>query len=192
MVWYVFVSLSLVFVSNRNCSRLHSTASSYSTDTLQTGRYFDNIGLEGEHSVERVDPIVDFTWGSGHVIPSFRDRGSIEWTGFVDSWRDEDVTFHVTAGTGDYVRLDVDGVVLMDGEVGYANGSVPMKKGVLYDVRLMYAERDASASIKLEWSSESIERSVVPTQHLFYGKKNTFFFSLYSRGMRHTHTHTPR
>ena len=45
--------------------------------------YFDNAWLQGDPTVVRVDPKIDFDWGHGAVTPYGRDYVSARWSGKV-------------------------------------------------------------------------------------------------------------
>ena len=69
--------------------------------------------------LERVDPQIDFDWGSGGITPSAMDYVSVRWTGRVRVTMTEMYTFYADADDG--IRLWVNGVQLIDRWDGGAN-----------------------------------------------------------------------
>ena len=69
--------------------------------------------------LERVDPQINFDWGSGGITPSAMDYVSVRWTGRVRVTMTEMYTFYADADDG--IRLWVNGVQLIDRWDGGAN-----------------------------------------------------------------------
>ena len=56
--------------------------------------YYDNAWLQGDPTVLRIDPRVDFDWGSGAVTPYGRDYVSARWTGKLKPPATEEFTLY--------------------------------------------------------------------------------------------------
>ncbi len=133
------------------------------------GAYFDEINLAGI-KLNRIDPVVDFDWTSGSPDPLIAaDSFSIRWTGQVLADHSEIYTFYTT--TDDGVRLWVDGQVIIDQWVNQSatehSGTIMLAAGQRHDISLEYFENGGDASVRLEWSSPTVAREVIPASHLF-------------------------
>lgn len=133
-------------------------------------KYYDNQWLLGDPVVETVHQTVDFNWGSGPITTYGRDYVSIQWRGKVKPKTSESYTFFVTADDG--VKLYIDHVMVADSwdEDGSLEKKsfVPLNANVFHDIMLEYKEETGSASIRLEWSSNSIEKQVIPVDQLYF------------------------
>ncbi len=151
-------------------------------DQWIAGLSLSGIGLRGEYfanqvrtftgtpTLTRIDPVMDFMWAGGSPDPSIgADVFTVRWTGQVQSPVSETVTFITT--TDDGVRLWVNNVLLIDKWVDQGSsqwsGSIALAAGVRYDVRLEYFENGGDAVARLEWSSPSTPRQVVPQSQLY-------------------------
>ncbi len=131
--------------------------------------YYNNLDFTAP-VLSRVDPIVDFNWGSdapdGSMGP---DEFSIRWNGRVLSDYSETYTFFTY--TDDGVRLWVDGQLLIDYWVNQPptehSGTISLTAGQKYDIRMEYYEKTQLALARLEWRSPSLPRQVIPQSHLF-------------------------
>lgn len=131
-------------------------------------QYFHNPDFTGL-AAERSEAI-DFNWGGGSPVAGVDgDTFSVRWSGQVEAVHSETYTFYTTSNQG--VRLWVDGQLLIDNwqphntEVDTA--TVDLVAGQRYDLRLEYFEQFGSAEIRLEWSSASQSRQVVPAAQLY-------------------------
>jgi hypothetical protein len=131
------------------------------------GEYYDNQDLTNL-KLTRTDPKVDFSWGSGSPDPSIApDTFSVRWSGQVKADHTETYTFYTT--TNDGARLWVNGQQIInrwsDG-VATNTGTISLQAGQWYPITMEYYEGVGTASAKLEYSSASTPRQVVPTDHL--------------------------
>jgi hypothetical protein len=134
-----------------------------------TGVYYDNRDFTGT-TVTRVDPQVNFNWGSGSPDRTMgADTFSVRWTGQVQAQYSQTYTFHVLADDG--VRLWVNGRLLIDqwrDSTGKeSSGSIALQAGVKYDIKLEYYEKANNARAQLAWSSPSTLKQVIPQSRLF-------------------------
>lgn len=119
---------------------------------------------------ERTDGVIDANWGNGSPSSSIgNDTFSIRWTGKIEPLYSETYTFRTTFDDGE--RLWVNNQLIIDQwadqpATEYA-GTIALVAGQRYDIRLDYYENGGSASAKLEWSSPSQARQVVPQSQLY-------------------------
>ncbi len=138
-------------------------------------------GLKGEYFADkefkdvkkalvmRYDGGVDFQWGLGSPDPAVPDDFSARWTGQVEPRYSEAYTFHTTCDDG--LRLWVGGKQLIDRWQDTApffqKGTMELKAGQRYDVRMEYHDLMSMATARLEWESKSQKREVVPASRLY-------------------------
>jgi hypothetical protein len=132
------------------------------------GTYFDNPDFTGPR-VTRVDPTINFNWGSGAPDPSIAaDTFSVRWTGEIRPQFGETYTFFTTSDDG--VRLWVDGVLVVDNWTIHASiedsGTIALAAGQWYSIVMELYENTGVAVAQLDWSSASQARQVVPQTNL--------------------------
>ncbi|SEG88342.1 Glycosyl hydrolases family 39 [Nonomuraea solani] len=132
-----------------------------------TATYFDNADLT-DPKVTRVDPRVDFDWGSAAPDPAVGpDSFSVRWTGKVIADRAETYTFITTSDDG--VRLWVDGKVVVDNWTDHSkrddSGQVALTAGA-HDIKMEYYDGGYDAIAQLHWSSPTITRQTIPAEKL--------------------------
>ena len=111
--------------------------------------------------MQRVDPTVNFDWGTGALTTYGRDYVSIRWSGKVVATTTEEYTFYLEADDG--VRLWLDHELVLDAwetccvelRINFA-----MVKNRFADIRLEYKEEVGTAAVRLQWSSPAILRQV--------------------------------
>ena len=132
-------------------------------------RYYDNQWLLDEPAIDRVDPTINFNWGSGIITQFGRDYVSIRWWGKVRPLTSEPYTFYLNADDG--VRLYVDHEVLLDMWEEHSvekKATVHLVAGTFHDLKVEYKELTGDAQVHLHWSSPSIRKQIVPSSQLFY------------------------
>ncbi|HEX3134231.1 MAG TPA: PA14 domain-containing protein [Planctomycetota bacterium] len=142
------------------------------TGTGLKGDYFasQDKTFNGTPTLTRTDSTVDFNWGGGSPDPLIpADTFTVRWTGQVQAPFSEPITFYTT--TDDGVRLWVNNVLVIDKWVDQGasewNGAITLTAGVRYDIKLEYYENGGDAVARLEWSSPSTPRQVVPQSNLY-------------------------
>ncbi|HYG73448.1 MAG TPA: protein kinase, partial [Planctomycetota bacterium] len=132
------------------------------------GEYYSNMDLSGTPAT-RVDPELDFNWGDGSPmsgIPS--ERFSVRWTGFVTAAHSEVYTFSTTSDDG--VRLWVDDRLLIDhwrtSNSEDRSEKIQLKAGQRHRIRLEFFDEIGLAIIKLQWSSPSTPKQIIPRERL--------------------------
>jgi hypothetical protein len=131
--------------------------------------YFDNADFTGPR-VRRIDPVVNFDWGSGPPDPGIgADTFSTRWIGQVQPRFNETYTFYVVADDG--VRLWVNNQLLVDRWIDQAPteyaGFLPLHAGYLYDIKMEYYENGGGAVARLLWSAPSVAKEIVPSTQLY-------------------------
>ena len=133
-------------------------------------QYFGNTNFTDLQQVQ-VDQAIDFNWGSGGPGAAGTDTFSIRWAGQVEAMFSEDYTFTTTADDG--VRLWVDGQLIIDDWTTHPaaerSGTITLQAGQRYDIQMEYFEQGGLASVKLEWSSNSLPREIIPESQLYSG-----------------------
>ena len=154
-------------------SNVTVTVNSAFTDTGNglTGNYFNNIDFTAPFQT-RNDAAIDFDWGTGAPIAGMgTNTFSVRWTGFVAPRFTGTYTFYTT--TDDGVRLWVNNLAtpLIDRFVDQGpttwTGTINLTAGQVYPIRMDYFENSGGAVARLEWSSPSQAREVVPRGRLY-------------------------
>ncbi|MFN2384825.1 MAG: PA14 domain-containing protein, partial [Thermoanaerobaculia bacterium] len=139
------------------------------TGTGLTGEYFDNQDFTSL-KVTRVDPTVNFSWGSGSPASGVgKDTFSVRWTGQVEPEFSETYAFYTVSDDG--VRLWVNGQLLIDNWTDHAStedrGTIVLAAGQTYDIRMDFYEKGGGAIAKLLWSSASTPKAAIPEEYLY-------------------------
>ncbi|MQA30900.1 MAG: hypothetical protein GEU82_13880, partial [Luteitalea sp.] len=133
--------------------------------------YFDNRDFTGAE-VTRVDPTIDFPWGSGAPAATMQaDTFSARWTGEIDPPFSESYTFYTHSDDG--VRLWVNGSLIVDNWTDHPavedSGAITLTGGQRVPIVMEYYQNAGGATARLSWSSASIGKSVVPSARLYSG-----------------------
>jgi hypothetical protein len=115
--------------------------------------YYDNMNFTGA-TVSRVDPVVDFNWGSGSPAAGIgANTFSARWTGRVRAVEGGTYTFRAYSDDG--VRLWVNGQQVINNWTNHAptynTGTITLAAGQTYDIRLEYYENTGGAVMRLQW-----------------------------------------
>ncbi len=134
------------------------------------GEYYDNMDFT-ELKTVRSDPSIDFRWGEDAPDDNVgADTFSVRWTGKIIPRYSENYTFYTYADDG--ARLWVNNVLLIDNWKSQrpveSTGSLELKAGNQYDIRLEYFENVKSGQVKLYWSSSSQAKEIIPESQLFH------------------------
>ena len=128
-----------------------------------TGQYYSDKTLTAL-ALTRVDPSINFDWGGSSPCTGVGADGfSIRWTGQVKPRYSGTYTFYVTSDDGR--RLWVNGTQIINtwtNTSGTYTGTISLTAGTWYDIKLQYYENTLTANAKLEWSSSSQTREIVP------------------------------
>jgi hypothetical protein len=133
--------------------------------------YYDNRDFTGA-TVSRVDPTVNFDWGTGAPAPGIGpDTFSARWTGQVQAQVSQTYTFYTTSDDG--VRLRVDGQLIIDNWTNHAaaenSGTITLTAGQRYNIEMEFYEDGGLATAKLSWSGPSTPKQIIPQSQLYAG-----------------------
>ncbi|MFN0129591.1 MAG: DUF1800 family protein [Verrucomicrobiales bacterium] len=139
--------------------------------TYSSPNNFDPLDLK----LERVDPRIEFNWGSGTPHPSLTRNNAftVRWTGQIKPQFSEPYTLYWQADRSG--KLWIDGNLVIDqwnddaAEGGIEHtATVSLVAGQRYAIRIDYRESSSTelASARLSWSSPSVAKEVIPTSRL--------------------------
>ncbi|MCL5281239.1 MAG: PA14 domain-containing protein [Planctomycetes bacterium] len=132
------------------------------------GQYFATLNPAGNPVLTRLDPAIDFNWGTNAPAPGVpAPNYSVRWTGEIDVPFAEKYTFYASVQGG--IRLWVNGQLVIEYwmqhhmEVEY-DGSITLERG-RYPIVMEFANLQwsgGSAIAHLSWSSPSISKQIIP------------------------------
>ncbi len=144
-----------------------------SVGTGLRGEYFRDYDFE-DRQFTRTDATIDFNFGSEAPISTLKkDKFSIRWTGFVVPRYTEVYTLWLTSSDkarlwiNDQLLIDMKGDKNPNNKDGLESVSLRLTAGVRSRIRVEFQEKDKEAFIKLEWSSPSQPRQIIPKSRLF-------------------------
>ncbi len=170
--------------------QLEWSSASQPREVIPASRLFSSpAGLYGQYSdafggtATRVDPSIDFNWGTGRAHPSVAvDQFNVQWTGQLRPDHSEEYTFSILSDEG--VRLWIGGELVIDDwqthSARTATGAKQLEAGKWYDIRLEYYDRTGAARVSLSWSGEGQTAGVVeavPAQNLRAAKPTELTFT---------------
>jgi PA14 domain-containing protein/K319-like protein len=139
-----------------------------------TAKYYKDPGT-GAHFgtlvVTRVDPTVNFTWGTGSPAPGVTaDQFSARWTGRVQAPVTGSYKFSTVSDDG--IRLWVNGQLVVNNWTDHAattntSASISLTSGATYTITLEFYEKAGDATAKLQWSYTGQSLQVIPQSRLF-------------------------
>jgi PA14 domain/Chitobiase/beta-hexosaminidase C-terminal domain len=148
------------------------SSASIGTGTGLTGAYYSDqfMTFTGTPTLVRVDPTINFDWGSGSPDPSISaDDFTVRWTGGVQPIFTETYTFSTT--TDDGVRLWVNDQLIIDEWEDQSptewSGSIALIGRRQYSIKMEYYENAGGAVAKLAWSSPSTTKDIIPQTQLY-------------------------
>ena len=147
----------------------------YQHDPVQgglTGEYFDNSDFTGL-KVVRIDPRINFDWGNYSPDASIAPTTfSARWTGKVKVDFADSYTFYLT--TDDGSRLWIDGQLIINEWYDHGpsdhQATVYLNPG-LHVIQYDYYNDTGWAIAKLFWSTSSTNKTIIPSDHLYYSGK---------------------
>jgi hypothetical protein len=134
-----------------------------------TGKYFSNRTFSGNATFTRIDPVINFNWGSGApdvIMP--KDNFSARWEGKINVPTTGSYDFYVVADDG--VRLWIDDKSIVDywnvqSSVERQGKNNHLKAGQ-HSIRLEYFEAYTNALVRLSWSGPGISKQIIPSSSL--------------------------
>jgi len=135
-----------------------------------------NLFPGGAPNRTRIDPTVNFDWGSGNPAPGIgSDDFAVRWDGMVEAPQTGAYIFSTQSDDG--VRLWINGALVIDnwtlhGPTWNDSALINLVAGQRYVVRMEMFERGGGAVARLYWRKPSdisagTPRNVVPQQYLF-------------------------
>lgn len=124
----------------------------------------------------RIDPTVDFNWGSGNPAPGIgSDDFAVRWSGMLQA--PQTGTYIFSTQSDDGVRLWINGSLVIDNWTLHSptwndSAGIALSAGQRYEVRMEMFERGGGAVARLYWRKPSdiaagLSRNVVPMANLF-------------------------
>lgn len=131
--------------------------------------YSNSLNFSGS-SVSRIDPTVNFDWGSASPSGAIQpDTFSARWTGQIAIPATATYTFYARSDDG--VKLWVNEVLVINNwrnqSATERSGSITLTGGQRYDIRMEYYDNLGSAVAQLRWSSPTIAKAIVPQSVLY-------------------------
>jgi hypothetical protein len=119
------------------------------------GKYYSDAFF-GHLVLTRVDRQVNYTWGTGKILPRGSDYLSIRWTGAVVV--DYSGAYHFKVEAQDHARLWVNGDLVLDHFHGQAANKEPSRakqlvSGQLAEIVLEYRKLRGAAHARLMWAT---------------------------------------
>jgi len=170
-------TITVRFSSDASVSRPGFVASWSSVNTQHglLGSYYHQQGIPRQYftgsPVVRIDPRVDFDWGSGAPIAGVgRDDFSARWVGEVEIPVSGNYTFSTRSDDG--VRLWINGQLVVDnwsdhGETTDSGLVAGLLAGQRYSVVMEFYERGGRAVARLLWRGPGVSQDIIPEHHLF-------------------------
>jgi beta-glucosidase len=130
-----------------------------SNKTGMKGEYFDNMNLTGRPVFTRIDPMVNFNFGTGSPAPGIpEDHFSIRWKGKI---MPPETIHHIGISTDDGGRLSVEGKLLINDWTDHAeqasSAEVELKSGKEYEVEFDQYDDELGACARLTWDLRQID-----------------------------------
>jgi beta-glucosidase len=121
--------------------------------TGMKGEYFNNMKLSGKPVVTRIDPDIDFSFGTKSAAPGIpEDQFSVRWTGKIIP---PDTIHHVGTSCDDGARLYIDGKLIIDDWTEHGerpiSAEVELIPGKEYEVVFEYFDNSLGATARLTW-----------------------------------------
>ncbi len=132
------------------------------------GEYFYD-GFFDRRALVRLDHYVNFTWGTGRLIPRGSDYISVRWTGLLLPDGPGEYQFKVEAD--DNARLWINGDLILDHfHEAFVNlepsRNVTFHDSSLQEIVIEYRELTGEAHARFMWGKNGGELHVVPQSHL--------------------------
>ena len=158
------------------------------TGTGLTGTYYTSVSGElpnnaaynvsqifnpADLRATRTDATVDFNWNTTAFpagVTTTNNYVAIRWLGQVQPQYSE--TYFFSTKSDDGVKLWVNGQLIIDRWVQQSVspewvGSIDLKAGVLYDIKLEYFQYTGNRETHLSWYSDSQVKQIIPANRLY-------------------------
>jgi len=139
------------------------------------GEYYTGVNWyeaydTGEPVLARIDPVIDFTWGSLGPDPSLIDgvMFAVRWRGEIEIPYSGTYTFTISSNDG--ARLYVDNALLVDDwgpphGARDGSGTIDLHPG-LYPIMIEHLQTGGTAELHFYWQHELISRQIIPADAL--------------------------
>ena len=134
-------------------------------DNGAKAEYFNNTDLSGDPNLVRLDPTIDFEWGTDPPDPLVNATDfSVRWTAEIEIPAPDTYTFFSISD--DNARLWVDGKLLVDNwdsDNAWAfedEGSIDLEAGPA-SLRMEFFQGGGDAIAQLKWQSSTIPRQII-------------------------------
>ncbi len=119
------------------------------------GEYFDGPELEGEPALQRLDEVIDFSWGVEPPAESIRQaRFCVRWSGWIEPEQTGKHVFHARSHDSAY-RIWLDGELLVDAWSGAMNGPQRVDRrleaGRRYSIRIEFKKTRFFTGMQFGW-----------------------------------------
>ena len=134
------------------------------------GQYFNSVSLSGTPVLTKIDPIVNFDWGTGSPASLINtDLFSIRWTGYIKPLYSQTYTFCVGSDDGSRLWVNNKQIINYWKNQLYSEhcGNISLKSNTKYSIKLEYYDRYSNAAVKLYWKSSSQVKQIIPSSQLF-------------------------
>jgi PA14 domain-containing protein len=148
-----------------------STIQSGGTGTGLLAKYYPNTTFTNASPLwKRIDPIIDFDFGTGTPGGLVPTNYSVRRTGQIQALTTETYTFQID--TTDGVKLIVNGTTVIDqssyqGALKSFTGTVAMTAGTKVSIQLDQVDTSSDSYIELSWSSPNVPLALVPQAQLY-------------------------
>ncbi len=135
--------------------------------------------------IERTDDNIDFNWVRNSPMKGIKeDNFSIAWQGYIVAPITAKYIFETVTDDEAAVFIDDKLIVnqnysakgtdseVMDAKTSVAtNGTMQLKEGKAYEIRIKYKEIKQNAEMSLYWSSKKMTKQIVPASSFFQDKE---------------------
>ncbi len=163
----LYVALGLIVSVAAITAVSHFATAEESVNGLNA-EYFSDINLKNR-KVARIDTNINFDWQTGSPAASLaRDYYSARWTGFIIPRYSE--TYHFSTVSDDGIRVWVDDKKIIDNWTDHPImenwGSIDLKAGTSYTIKVEYYENWGESAVNLSWTSISQRKEIIPQSQL--------------------------
>lgn len=136
-----------------------------------TAQYYTNPILSGKPFLQKVDPIVDFNWGSGapEEFGTQTDKFSIRWIGQLVA--PASGTWTISGTSDDGLIIQVDGKLIIndwsDHSAREKSGAVDLIAGKAVPIEVTFYENGGQAVAKLAWTGPGVAQQIIPQTSLY-------------------------
>ncbi len=132
-------------------------------------RYYNGGNFNGL-VLSRIDKNIEFDWGNGPPATSVNgDNFSVRWDGYIKIDEQGEYAFYTVSDDG--VRVMMDGRTIIENWTQHyptENSKVIQLAPGWHRTTVEYNDTGGGATIKLLWSSPSMQKAVVPSDHLSF------------------------